>query len=74
MGVIIPPSILMIVWGGVISVSIGGLFLAGIVPGVMIGLSLMGAVLIYAKLRKYPVYRARVAAGVRAALGRRCCR
>jgi tripartite ATP-independent transporter DctM subunit len=56
MGVIIPPSILMIVWGGVISVSIGGLFLAGVVPGVMIGLSLMGAVLVYAKLRNYPVY------------------
>jgi tripartite ATP-independent transporter DctM subunit len=56
MGVIIPPSILMIVWGGVISVSIGGLFIAGIVPGVMIGLSLMAVVLIYAKVRKYPVY------------------
>jgi tripartite ATP-independent transporter DctM subunit len=56
MGVIIPPSILMVVWGGVISVSIGGLFLAGVVPGVMIGLSLMAAVLVYAKIRKYPVY------------------
>jgi len=56
MGVIIPPSILMIVWGGVISVSIGGLFLAGVVPGVMIGLSLMAAVLVYAKVRRYPVY------------------
>jgi len=56
MGVIIPPSILMIVWGGVISVSIGGLFLAGVVPGVMIGLSLMVAVLVYAKRRSYPVY------------------
>ena len=57
MGVIIPPSILMVVWGGVISVSIGGLFIAGIVPGVMMGLSLMAAVYIYAKRRNYPVYR-----------------
>jgi tripartite ATP-independent transporter DctM subunit len=57
MGVIIPPSILMIVWGGVISVSIGGLFLAGVLPGVLIALSLMGAVYIYAKKRGYPVYR-----------------
>src|SRR5713101_8831849 len=56
MGVIIPPSILMVVWGGVISVSIGGLFLAGVVPGVMMGLSLMVAVYIYAKRRGYPVY------------------
>lgn len=62
MGVIIPPSILMIVWGGVISVSIGGLFLAGVVPGVMIGLSLMATVLVYAKIRNYPVY-ARASAG-----------
>jgi tripartite ATP-independent transporter DctM subunit len=56
MGVIIPPSILMVVWGGVISVSIGGLFIAGIVPGMMMGLSLMAAVYIYAKRRNYPVY------------------
>src|SRR5207237_10398659 len=56
MGVIIPPSILMVVWGGVISVSIGGLFLAGVLPGVLMGLSLMGAVYIYAKKRNYPVY------------------
>lgn len=56
MGVIIPPSILMVVWGGVISVSIGGLFLAGVLPGVLIGLSLMGAVIVYARKRSYPVF------------------
>jgi tripartite ATP-independent transporter DctM subunit len=56
MGVIIPPSILMVVWGGVISVSIGALFLAGVLPGVMIGLALMAAVYVYAKRRGYPVY------------------
>ena len=56
MGVIIPPSILMVVWGGVISVSIGALFLAGILPGLMIGGTLMGAVTVYAKRRGYPVY------------------
>jgi tripartite ATP-independent transporter DctM subunit len=56
MGVIIPPSILMVVWGGVISVSIGGLFVAGVVPGVLMGLSLMVAVYFYAKRRSYPVY------------------
>ncbi len=33
LAVIIPPSILMIVWGGVLTVSIGALFLAGIMPG-----------------------------------------
>jgi tripartite ATP-independent transporter DctM subunit len=56
MGVIIPPSILMVVWGGVISVSIGGLFLAGVLPGVLMAISFMVVVYIYAKKRSYPVF------------------
>ena len=56
MGVIIPPSILMVVWGGLMSVSIGGLFLAGVVPGILIAGSLMATVWIYAKLYGYPTY------------------
>jgi tripartite ATP-independent transporter DctM subunit len=56
MGVIIPPSILMVVWGGVISVSIGGLFLAGVLPGLMMAASFMAVVYIYAKRRNYPVF------------------
>src|SRR5918992_702401 len=56
LAVIVPPSILMIVWGGLLTVSIGGLFLAGIVPGVMIALAQMGTVHVYAKLRNYPTY------------------
>ncbi|MEO1199140.1 MAG: TRAP transporter large permease [Pseudomonadota bacterium] len=38
-GIIIPPSINMIVWGALTNTSIGGMFLAGIVPGILIGLS-----------------------------------
>jgi len=56
LAVIIPPSILMIVWGGVLTVSIGGLFLAGVVPGLLIGLVQMGTVHAYAKARRYPTY------------------
>ena len=56
MGVIIPPSILMVVWGGVISVSIGGLFLAGVLPGALMGASFMVMVYVYAKRRGYPVF------------------
>ena len=56
MGVIIPPSILMVVWGGLMSVSIGGLFLAGVVPGVLIALSMMGTVYVYSKIYDYPIY------------------
>jgi tripartite ATP-independent transporter DctM subunit len=56
LAVIIPPSILMIVWGGVLTVSIGALFLAGIIPGLLLGLVQMGTVHAYAKLRNYPTY------------------
>lgn len=55
MGVIIPPSILMIVWGGVMQVSVGALFLAGAIPGLMIGLALMATVYGYAKKYNYPI-------------------
>src|SRR5204863_505085 len=38
---LIPPSIMAVVYGATGNVSIGGLFLAGVVPGVMIGVGLM---------------------------------
>ena len=56
LAVIIPPSILMIVWGGVISTSIGALYLAGILPGLLIAVAQMATVHVYAKLRNYPTY------------------
>src|SRR5215208_1965873 len=56
LAVIIPPSILMIVWGGLLTVSIGGLFLAGIIPGLLIGVAQMATVHAYAKSRNYPTY------------------
>lgn len=56
LAVIIPPSILMVVWGGVISTSIGAMYLAGILPGLLIGLAQMATVHAYAKRRNYPVY------------------
>ena len=56
MGVIIPPSILMVVWGGLMTVSIGGLFLAGVIPGILVAVSQMVTVYIYAKIYNYPIY------------------
>src|SRR5207248_8346544 len=56
LAVIIPPSILMIVWGGVLSVSIGALYLAGILPGLLIAGAQMATVHSYAKRYNYPVY------------------
>src|SRR4249920_1649872 len=56
LAVIIPPSILMIVWGGLISTSIGALYLAGILPGLLIAGAQMATVHAYAKIYHYPVY------------------
>jgi len=56
LAVIIPPSILMVVWGGVISTSIGALYLAGVIPGLLIAGAQMATVHVYAVRRKYPVY------------------
>ena len=44
-GVIIPPSIPMIIFAFIANVSVGKMFLAGILPGILIGLSLIGVVL-----------------------------
>lgn len=55
MGTIIPPSINMVVWGGVLNVSVGALFLAGILPGIILGLSQMGLVAFFARRRDFPV-------------------
>jgi len=56
LAVIIPPSILMVVWGGVLQVSIGALYLAGVIPGLLLGLAQMATVHAYAKIRHYPTY------------------
>ena len=56
LAVIIPPSILMIVWGGLISTSIGAIYLAGIVPGLLIAGAQMATVHVYAVRRGYPTY------------------
>src|SRR5437867_8782495 len=56
LAVIIPPSILMIVWGGLISTSIAAMYLAGIVPGLLIALAQMVTVHVYSKIYSYPVY------------------
>lgn len=53
-GVIIPPSIPMIIFAGLTNASVGALFLGGIVPGVLIGLGMMLFIYIMALKRGYP--------------------
>ncbi len=54
-GVIIPPSIPMIIFGVVGSASIGDLFLGGIIPGIIVGFALMFVMYFIAKKNNYPV-------------------
>lgn len=55
MAPIIPPSIFLIIYGSMAGVSIGALFIGGIIPGLLIGLSLMILVLVVASSRAYAV-------------------
>jgi tripartite ATP-independent transporter DctM subunit len=53
-GPIIPPSVPAVIYGSVASVSVGGLFLGGIIPGLLMGAALCALVAVYAKARNYP--------------------
>lgn len=53
-GVIIPPSIPMVLYAFVSGVSLGDLFIAGIIPGILVGISLMICALLIALKRDYP--------------------
>lgn len=53
-GPIIPPSIPFIVYGSITGISIGALFLAGIIPGILLGLSQMGVIFHRSKREALP--------------------
>ena len=54
-GPIIPPSVPFVLYGCTVGVSIAGLFLAGMIPGIILGLALMLTAYFLSKKRKYPV-------------------
>ncbi len=56
-GAIIPPSMVMVVYGSIAQVSIGGLFLGGIIPGILVGVFLMATIKIYTYHPDYPELR-----------------
>ena len=54
LGILIPPSIVMVVYASATDVSVGRMFLGGVFPGLLAGIMLMGAILIIAVVRKMP--------------------
>lgn len=54
-GPIIPPSIPLVIYAFVAEQSVGRLFLGGLIPGLIMGIALMGLVYVISKRRHYPV-------------------
>jgi C4-dicarboxylate transporter DctM subunit len=54
LGILIPPSIVMIIYGVATNTSIGKLFIAGIIPGILLAALLMLVTWVVAKRRNYP--------------------
>jgi C4-dicarboxylate transporter, DctM subunit len=54
LGILIPPSIVMVVYASATDVSVGRMFLAGVIPGLIAGTMLMLAIYIIAKVKKLP--------------------
>src|SRR5689334_17905295 len=54
LGILIPPSIVMVVYGAATETSVGKLFMAGVVPGIVLGLLLMAAIYVLARKRDLP--------------------
>lgn len=55
-GPIIPPSIPMVVYGVLAEVSVGRLFIGGILPGLLMGAAMMGLIYLQARRRGYPTH------------------
>ncbi len=54
LGILIPPSIVMVVYAAATDVSVGRMFLAGVIPGIIAGLMLMTGIYIWAKVKGLP--------------------
>jgi C4-dicarboxylate transporter, DctM subunit len=52
LGILIPPSIVMVVYGAATETSVGKLFMAGVIPGLVLGLMLMVAIYVRARVIK----------------------
>lgn len=65
LGILIPPSVNMIVYGSLTDTSIGRLFVAGIIPGLLLSAAFMGFIMVHALLTKSTVREERVPLHVR---------
>lgn len=54
LGILIPPSIVMVVYGATTETSVGKLFMAGVIPGVLLGVMLMTAIYVLARVKNLP--------------------
>ena len=54
LGILIPPSIVMVVYASATDVSVGRMFLAGVIPGLLAGTMLMVTIYVIAKIRGLP--------------------
>ncbi|UNM96931.1 C4-dicarboxylate TRAP transporter large permease protein DctM [Ignatzschineria rhizosphaerae] len=54
LGILIPPSIVMVVYAAATEQSVGKMFMAGVIPGVLLGIALMVAIYIVARVKKLP--------------------
>ncbi|STY55597.1 Neu5Ac permease [Vibrio anguillarum] len=54
LGILIPPSIVMVVYAAATDVSVGRMFLGGVIPGLLAGLMLIVAIYIFARIKNLP--------------------
>ncbi len=54
LGILIPPSIVLVVYGAVTETSVGKLFMAGVLPGILLGVLLMVAIYVRARMVNLP--------------------
>ncbi len=54
LGILIPPSIVMVVYAAATDVSVGRMFMAGVIPGLLAGLMLMVGIYVAARIKKLP--------------------
>ncbi|MBI3149280.1 MAG: TRAP transporter large permease [Betaproteobacteria bacterium] len=53
-GPVIPPSVPLVIFGSMTGVSVGALFLGGLIPGLLLGAAMMVTVAVIARRRNYP--------------------